>query len=75
MPGAPQGPVYQVAVLETDDFEPSPNPDDEMQVRYFFPVVLPSYRFCCGLTTNAGRTLDQIKGNNAQSAAFTWSVG
>ncbi|CBJ31203.1 conserved unknown protein [Ectocarpus siliculosus] len=31
MAGAPQGPVYQVAVLETGDFEPSPNPDEEMQ--------------------------------------------
>ncbi|CAM9927363.1 unnamed protein product [Ectocarpus fasciculatus] len=31
MAGAPQGPVYQVAVLETGDFEPSPNPHEEMQ--------------------------------------------
>ena len=32
MAGAPQGPVYQVAVLETKEFEPSPNPDEEMKV-------------------------------------------
>lgn len=31
MAGAPQGPVYQVAVLETGEFEPSPNVDEEMQ--------------------------------------------
>lgn len=33
MAGAPQGPVYQVVVLETREFEPSPNPEEEMQVR------------------------------------------
>lgn len=31
MAGAPQGPVYQVAVLETGEFEPSPNADEEMR--------------------------------------------
>ncbi|CAM9682180.1 unnamed protein product, partial [Discosporangium mesarthrocarpum] len=31
MAGAPQGPVYQVTVLSTDQFEPSPNPEQEMQ--------------------------------------------
>lgn len=32
MAGAPQGPVYQVAVMETKEFEASPNPDEEMKV-------------------------------------------
>eukprot|EP00904_Undaria_pinnatifida_P008262 jgi/Undpi1/4566/HiC_scaffold_18.g07920.m1 len=31
MAGAPQGPVYQVAVMETKEFEASPNPDEEMK--------------------------------------------
>lgn len=31
MAGAPQGPVYQVSVLETAEFEPSPNPAEEMR--------------------------------------------
>lgn len=31
MAGAPQGPVYQVAVLETGEFEPSPNAEEEMR--------------------------------------------
>ncbi|CAM9906269.1 unnamed protein product, partial [Hapterophycus canaliculatus] len=31
MAGAPQGPVYQVSVLETAEFEPSPNPLEEMR--------------------------------------------
>lgn len=31
MAGAPQGPVYQVAVLETGDFEPSPHAEEEMR--------------------------------------------
>eukprot|EP00752_Nemacystus_decipiens_P003701 g3410.t1 len=31
MAGAPQGPVYQVAVLETGEFEPSPNAGEEMR--------------------------------------------
>lgn len=32
MAGAPQGPVYQVAVMETRQFEASPTPAEEMQV-------------------------------------------
>lgn len=31
MAGAPQGPVYQVAVLETGEFEPSPSAEEEMR--------------------------------------------
>lgn len=32
MAGAPQGPVYQVAVLETREFDPSPNAEEEMRL-------------------------------------------
>lgn len=32
MKGAPEGPVYQVDVLETRDFEPSSNPQEEVAV-------------------------------------------
>lgn len=45
MAGAPQGPVYQVTVLETSEFEESPNPEEEMQVIYLETRLFGSNHF------------------------------
>ena len=39
MAGAPQGPVYQVQVLDAGDFQRSPNPEEEMQVKFGYNGV------------------------------------